>query len=305
MIGVALGILAVILVGPGSIWVGRWRFLHTAPRPAVALWQAGSVSALLSVVGAGVALSLGLFHHRSDPSVAEVIVYSLILIFTLVVVGRLIWSLVIVAQTTGARRARHRRAVDLLDQANRRAELAGPPGLRVMKESVPVAYCLPAVRRSRVVLSDGALRALAPDEVAAVLAHEEAHLRARHDLVLDTFTALHRAFPIAVRSEVPLNEARLLVELLADDAARRRTGAVPLARALVAMAAAPVPRFAMGVSYGTVVRVSRLAEDVRPHRMLSLGIYLLALGLIALPVVLLGAQQLLDWLGIAMNLGWY
>ncbi|GAB3916996.1 hypothetical protein GCM10011575_32850 [Microlunatus endophyticus] len=304
MIGVALGILAVILVGPGSIWVGRWSFLHRAPRPAVALWQAGSVAALLSVVGSGLALSLGLFHNP-DPSVAEVIVYSIILIFTLVVVGRLIWSLLIVVRKTGSRRSRHRRAVDLLDQVSRRAELAGPPGLRVMSEPVPVAYCLPALRKSRVVLSDGALRALAPDEVAAVLAHEEAHLRARHDLVLDTFTALHRAFPIAVRSEVPLNEARLLVEMLADDAARRRTGAVPLARALVALAAAPVPRFAMGVSYGTVVRVSRLADDVRPHRLLSAGIYLLALGLVALPVLLLGAQQILNWLGSSVNLGWY
>ncbi|MBO0811010.1 MAG: M56 family metallopeptidase [Microlunatus sp.] len=304
MIGVALGILAVILVGPGSIWVGRWEFLHRAPRPAVALWQAGSVSALLSVVGAGLALSLGLFHDR-EASVAEIIVYSMILIFTLIVVGRLIWSLVIVARTTGARRSRHRQAVDLLDQVGRRSGLPGPPGLRVMSEPMPVAYCLPAVRHSRVVLSDGALRTLSSDEVAAVLAHEEAHVRARHDLVLDTFTALHRAFPIAVRSDVPLKEARLLVELLADDAARRRTGAIPLARALVAMAAAPVPRFAMGVSYATVVRVSRLADDVRPHRMLSAGIYLLAAGLIALPVVILGAQQILDWLGIAFNLGWY
>jgi hypothetical protein len=304
MIGVALGILAVILVGPGSIWVGRWSFLHRAPRPAVALWQAGSVSALLSVVGAGLALSLGLFHNP-DPSVAEIIVYSLILIFTVVVVARLIWSLITVVRTSGARRARHRRAVDLLDQVGRRAELPGPPGLRVMNEPMPVAYCLPSVRHSRVVVSDGALRTLSRDEVAAVLAHEEAHVRARHDLVLDTFTALHRAFPIAVRSDVPLNEARLLVELLADDAARRRTGAVPLARALVAMAAAPVPRFAMGVSYGTVVRVSRLAEDVRPHRLLSAGIYLLALGLIALPVVIIGAPQILDWLGVSVNLGWF
>jgi hypothetical protein len=304
MIGVALGILAVILVGPGSIWVGNWRFLHRVPRPAVALWQAGSVAALLSVVGAGLALSLGLLHNPA-PSVAEVIVYSMILIFTAIVVGRLIWSLVTVVRTSGLRRARHRRAVDLLDQVSRRAELAGPPGLRVMSEPIPVAYCLPAVRHSRVVVSDGALRTLASDEVAAVLAHEAAHVRARHDLVLDTFTALHRAFPIAVRSEIPLNEARLLVELLADDAARRRTGAVPLARALVAMAAAPVPGFAMGVSYGTAVRVSRLAEDVRKHRLLSTGIYLLALGLMALPVVIIGAPLLMGWAGIDLNFGWY
>ncbi len=302
MIGVALGLLAVILVGPGSIWVGRWRFLHRVPRPAVALWQAGSVAALLSVVGAGLALSLGLF-RTATPSLAEIIVYGSVLLFTVVVVARLIWSLLIVVLTSGQRRARHRDAVDLLGQTDRRPEL---PGLRVMSEPVPVAYCLPAVRHSRVVLSEGALQALAADEVAAVLAHEEAHLRARHDLVLDTFTALHRAFPIAVRSEVPLKEARLLVELLADDAARRRTGPMPLARALVAMAAAPVPRFALGVSYGTAVRVTRLADDVRPHRWLSVGIYLLALGLVALPLVIFGAPTLFGWLHLTgLNFGWY
>lgn len=301
MIGVALGILAVILVGPGSIWVGRWRFLHRVPRAAVVLWQAGSVAALLSVVGAGLALSLGLF-WTADPTLAEIIVYGTILIFTLVVVVRLGWSLITVVRTSGARRARHRQAVDLLARTDTRPEL---PSLRVMNDQVPVAYCLPAVRHSRVVVSEGALQALASDEIAAVLAHEEAHVRARHDLVLDTFAALHRAFPIAVRSDVPLKEARLLVELLADDAARRRTGPVPLARALVAMAAAPVPGFAMGVSYGTAVRVSRLAEDVRPHRLLSAVIYLLALGLIALPAVILGAPLFFGWLHLDLNLGWY
>ncbi|HEY9291342.1 MAG TPA: M56 family metallopeptidase [Microlunatus sp.] len=308
MIGVALGILAVILVGPGSIWVGRWRFLHRVPRPAVALWQAGSVAALLSVVGAGFAISLGLF-RKQEPPLAEIIVYGTVLLFTVIVVVRLIWSLIIVVRTSRLRRTRHRRAIDLLDQIDRRTALPGVParpGLRVMSAEVPVAYCLPAVRQSRVVLSEGALQALATDEVAAVLAHEEAHVRARHDLVLDTFTALHRAFPIAVRSDVPLKEARLLVELLADDAARRRTGPIPLARALVAMAAAPVPGFAMGVSYGTAVRVARLAERPRPHRLLSVGIYALALGLIALPLIIFGAPTLFGWLNLTgLNLGWY
>lgn len=254
------------------------------------------------MVGAGLALSLGLF--RTDtPSLAEIIVYGSVLLFTVVVVVRLIWSLVIVVLTSGQRRARHRNAVDLLGATDRRPEL---PRLRVMSEALPVAYCLPAVRHSRVVLSEGTLQALAADEVAAVLAHEEAHLRARHDLVLDTFTALHRAFPIAVRSDVPLNEARLLVELLADDAARRRTGPMPLAKALVAMAASPVPRYALGISYGTAVRVARLADDVRPHRLLSLAIYLLALGLVALPLVIFGAPTLFGWLQVSsLNFGWY
>ena len=37
-------------------------------------------------------------------------------------------------------------------------------------------------------------------EVAAILSHERAHLRARHDLVLEAFTAAHAAFPRFVRS---------------------------------------------------------------------------------------------------------
>jgi len=72
------------------------------------------------------------------------------------------------------------------------------------------------------------------------------------------------------------------------------------------MATAPVPGFAMGVSYGTAVRVARLAEEPRPHRLLSIGIYALAVGLVALPAVIFGAPTLFDWLHVTgLNLGWY
>lgn len=303
MIGIALGILALILVGPGSIWVGRWRFLYRCPRPAVALWQSGSVAALASVIGAGAALSHGLL--RTDLTLAQIIVFTTILVFTIIVVGRLIWSLITVVRTSETRRTRHRQALDVLARIDDRR---GPPGLRVIAESMPVAYCLPAVRQARVVLSVGTLEQLAGEEVTAVLAHEAAHVRARHDLVLDTFEALHRAFPIAVRSDVPLKQARLLVEMLADDAARRRTGAVPLARALVTLATSPVPPAAVGASYGTAVRVARLAENVQPHRLLSAGVYLLSAGLVAMPAVIFFAPVLIDWLQLpwsGVQLGWY
>ena len=45
-----------------------------------------------------------------------------------------------------------------------------------------------------IVISAGTLDLLDADELAAVLAHERAHLRERHDLVLLPFTALLRAF---------------------------------------------------------------------------------------------------------------
>ena len=52
-----LGGLALVLVGPAPLWVARWRFLYRVPRAAVVLWQAGTLAALVSVIGAAVAVA--------------------------------------------------------------------------------------------------------------------------------------------------------------------------------------------------------------------------------------------------------
>src|SRR5262249_31453431 len=82
---------------------------------------------------------------------------------------------------------------------------------------------------SAIVISAGALNLLDTDELAAVLAHERAHLRARHDLVLLPFTALLRAFRWSATARAANAEVALLVEMLADDRARRRRPARELA----------------------------------------------------------------------------
>ena len=80
--------------------------------------------------------------------------------------------------------------------------------LRILDVEQPLAYCLPGVR-SRVVVSEGTLSTLSDSEIAAILTHERAHLRARHDLVLEMFTAVHAAFPRFVRSASALDAVRL------------------------------------------------------------------------------------------------
>jgi hypothetical protein len=290
-IAAALGALALVLVGPGPLWVARWRFLYRVPRAAVVLWQAGTLAALISVFGAGVLVGVWAFGPYA-PAPGQRPIWALVLagalvVCTLSVALRLVWSLVAVARTTAARRRRHRAAVDLLGEVGERPDAAG---LRVLAERLPIAYCLPGLRQSRVVLSSGTLAVLDRAEVAAVVAHETAHVRARHDVVLDTFTALHRAFPVVVRSELPERECRLLVEMLADDVARRRAGALPLARALVALADSPVPATALGAGRtGTRLRVERLAQPPEgPTGPLAVVVYALAAGLVATPLVLLG-----------------
>jgi Zn-dependent protease with chaperone function len=166
-------------------------------------------------------------------------------------------------------------------------------GLRILDVSQPLAYCLPGVR-SRVVVSHGTLTALSDGEIAAILSHEQAHLRARHDLVLEMFTAVHAAFPRFVRSASALDAVRLLIELLADDAAVRVAGPTPLARALVACAAGRTPSGALAAGGPTtVLRVRRLGG--RPNSLvLSAAAYLSAAAVLVIPTIALAVPWLTE-----------
>ncbi|MDN5727447.1 MAG: M56 family metallopeptidase [Propionibacteriales bacterium] len=290
--GVVLLVVGLVLTGPGPLMVRHWTFLQDVPRAGVLLWQAGVVAALVSVTGAGIVWTLDLV-GRQDQPLWRIALSVLGLLFTLQVLGRLVWALGRVIANTAVRRRRHTELVDVL--ARTRALGTGARSrLAVLEQDVPVAYCLPGLRGSRVVVSEGTVNSLEPTEFAAVLAHEEAHLRARHDVVLDTFTALHHAFPVLVRSRLPLDGCRVLVEMLADDAAVQRVGRVPLARALTKIGASPVPEAAMGVGAEAVLRVQRLAAPAVRPQLTSVAITLLAVGLVVLPVAILVAGFLLE-----------
>lgn len=288
MTPVALAALALLLTGPAPALLARLPWPRLVPRAAVLLWQSVALSAVLAALGAGFATATGLVLRRSA-SPLELGLYGVVLLLTVLVAARLAWAVVALAVHTRARRRRHRELVDLL--ANRQ-EVA--PGLRVLAEQTPVVYCLPSARDARVVLSAGALDRLTADELAAVLAHEQAHLRARHDLVLEAFGALRMAFPRWVRSRTALAENRILVELLADDAARRRTGAEPLAHALVKLAGVEVPDAALAAAgHATALRIRRLAEPPRRRLALTTVTYAVALGLVVVPTVFVALPWLL------------
>jgi hypothetical protein len=152
-------------------------------------------------------------------------------------------------------------------------------------------------------VSVGTLYLLPPAELAAVLAHERAHVRARHDLVLIPFTSLRRAFP---RSRVIARAqwtVALLIEMMADDHAlrilveRRISAGQPLPARELAMAllrfgaAGPncAPEGAIAVGGGEITaRVNRLLEPPPPlPRAAQAGIVLASALLIASVVLLL------------------
>jgi hypothetical protein len=300
--------LALSLVVPEVLARARWT--ARAPGAAVVLWQAVTLASVLSAVGVVLVGPEELVRAAGTGPVVEAWVLVGALVVAAVIVVRLLWSATGVAVRSRRRRARHADLVDLLGRAEARADLQlpGAAPLRVLDGPLPLAYCLPG-RAPRVVVSGAALAELPTDQVRAVLAHEQAHLRARHDLVLESFTAVYRAVPAPLRSRTPLDAVSVLLEMAADDAARARCGAGPLRGALTAMStdgdlgadlpAAPSRR---GGRAGRDPRDDRRRRLERLHRpaptggLLRAGVLALAVAVLVLPTVFVVAP----WLGEAL-----
>ena len=299
MSALAFTIVALVLSGPVPAMLARASWPIRAPRAAIVLWQSIALAAVLSAFSAGIAIASRLFAPGPDgrPTgtiTSEIdalgwplwVAYVIVFAITLVIGARLTYAVLQVAIATRRRRAHHRMVVDLVGKSQGNH-------LRILDVAQPLAYCLPGVR-SRVVVSEGALNALGDNEMAAILSHERAHLRARHDLVLEMFTAVHAAFPRFVRSGNALDAVRLLIEMLADDAAVRAAGPTPLARALVACASGRTPSGALAAGGPTtVLRLRRLGG--RPNsRAVAATAYLAAAAVLAVPTLALAVPWLTE-----------
>ncbi|MFW5472909.1 M56 family metallopeptidase [Knoellia sp. CPCC 206450] len=296
MYALLLAALAVLLSGVAPRLMARLGSFRRAPRAALVAWQAvsfaGVLAALLAAPAAVPSLrGVGWFACGGDCTLALAwfgargwVIVGLAGAVTLAMLGRLLLSGHRIGTRLRAARARHRDLVDVLGSP---AGQGRADGIRVLDHATPTAYCLPG-RRSRVVLTEGALAALPDDELAAVLAHERAHLRGRHDLLLEYFTVLHHSVPEPVRSPAALREVRLLVEALADRAAVRTSGPVTTARALLTLAQGQAPEAGLGAGGDgtTATRMRLLAEDALPAPTVAV-MYAYAVAVVALPVALL------------------
>ncbi len=261
-------------------WLARVDWPQRSPALALVLWQAlGLAAGLLTLtLLVTVALApLGADHvtalrHLRDAGWQTWVAGLL----ALAVLLRLLT--VLLASTARTLRARHanRVLVDLVASKNLLLH-----GASVVEHDVPLAYCLPGLLRPRLVLSRGTLELLTHDELQAVVAHEQAHLAQRHDLVVLPFVALARTFPAVPAVATAQAEVALLVELMADDRAARKHDRAQLARALWKIGAGGTPAGALGLAGDDVLlRAHRLLEPPLP-----LGnVARLAVGLLALVV---------------------
>ncbi|MFC7490328.1 MULTISPECIES: M56 family metallopeptidase [unclassified Knoellia] len=300
MYALLLAGLAVVLAGVAPRVMARLVAFRRAPRPALVAWQAVSLSAVLAALFAAPA-ALGYLDNTTYGWIAcssqddcattlwwmenrRWIVLGTAAALALLVLGRLLLSGHRIGTRLRAARARHRELVDVLAEPD---DGGRADGIRILDHATPTAYCLPG-RRSRVVLTQGALAALPTDELEAVLAHERAHLRGRHDLLIEYFTVLHHSVPGPVRSPAALREVRLLVEALADRAAVRSSGPVPTARALLTLAQGQAPEASLGVAgEGTTAARMRLLAQPALAAPVVVLMYLYAGAVVVLPLLLL------------------
>jgi Zn-dependent protease with chaperone function len=156
-------------------------------------------------------------------------------------------------------------------QASRHAEtarLVGHPepalGAVLVEHPQPTAYCV-AGRHPTVILTTGALQALEPGQLDAVLAHERAHLAGHHHRLLAIARIGRLVLPFLPLMRAADEQVARLVELHADDAAARARDPRLLATALVvlATAASPAPALAAAAT-DSVQRIHRLLVPAEP-----------------------------------------
>jgi Zn-dependent protease with chaperone function len=281
-----------------------------SPAAGILLWQALGLAAGLAAVGTLLGLglpggSLGVARSVLHPGrlfgfggvspfgvvgampTILVAVRLTCLAAGLALFASLCWVLIAASAAAVQARRRQRALLALLAHGDPKV-----PGALVVDYPSAAAYCLPGLWSPIVVVSVGTLELLGRGELAAVLAHEHAHLRERHDLVLLPFTALRRGFPRSVTCSEAYHAVALLVEMLADDRALRGRPARELVSALVRFGTAgacPAPAGALAAGQGEVAaRVARLLQPVRPlPRPAIAAICLSAALLVAMPVTLM------------------
>jgi Peptidase family M48 len=277
---VALLGYAGLLLTIGASSLARAGWPDRAARLAVAAWFALTGSAVASVVLGGLlaACVMEVRARYAYPGAVALAGAGL----AVAVIARLSWC---AARTLGravVARRRHRDGIAVAGRVDPRL------GVVVLDHDEPAAWCMPGTRR-QVVLTSAAVEVLDPQQLAAVLAHERAHQRGRHHLMISLAGAMTAAFPRVPGFRLAHQQVARLAELMADDAAAAAAPRLTVAGALLALGA-PAPAIALGAGGSdTAARVRRLISAPLPlGRAATAGVVLSVAAMLAVPLLLAG-----------------
>lgn len=267
-----LGLAAALMIGGAQL--RRVGVFDTLPRLGVLAWQAVSLTALVSVSLAGLTLVVPASSMGGDlAALLRACVFTLQAAYAaptelptvtsgVVLTGAAtLWPTGWVLSHLHVARRERRKTLDALALVSRDDAALGAT---VVDTDVAAAYCLPG-RHGRIVLTTAAVSGLGHDELAAVIAHERAHLREHHHIAVAVAHGLASAFPYVPLFAAAAGEIARLVEMRADDVAARDTDEVSVAAALVALAGMRAPRAALAAAdTAGASRVLRLLQPVAP-----------------------------------------
>jgi Zn-dependent protease with chaperone function len=299
-VGVALVLYAALAGVVGPIAVRRAGWPLRAPRLGATAVLALAWSVPLALVLAGMTLALpassltidighliGACLNRlraayGSPRGAAVVLTGQAL--SLAVLTRVLWAAARLVVSRRTERRRHRLLIRLAGRPMPEASAV------VLDSPAAAAYSI-AGRHPAVVVTSGVVDALSAQQLDAVLAHEQAHLQARHHRRLSAAAVAARSLPfVPLLRDTPGLTARLL-EMEADQLAADRHEPRVLASALVAVATAgpgvaAVPRHGTspGVAGGdAAARIRRLLHPPeqlprRPRTMARAGAIAVTMG---------------------------
>lgn len=302
-----LAALAVVLAWPVPVFLSRATWPARAPFAAMVLWQSIALAGGLSMIGAmlcyglvplGENLATGLqgllrvfFGQESLDTLG--VLHAFALSAAALLSAHLVFTLWLTYFRIQRQRRRHRDLLNVLSSPS-----SDRPRTLVINHQAPVAYCLPGGSRSVTVLSEGLLELLSPEELRAVLLHEQTHLAQRHHLLLWAFAAWRSALPWLPTSKLAQQAVSSLIEIMADDVALRSVDKPTLvtAIALVASGSAQVPADSLMAGNGaqidtpgtTSARLSKLLNPAPALSAIAQGLIMAgALLLLAIPTALL------------------
>jgi Zn-dependent protease with chaperone function len=307
MIGLQLLLLGVVIAVGAPRLLGRARWVYRSPRLGIAAWYAALLAVTSATAGGLAALATPWGLSEAPACIAwrwcalaaqgrfGLVGRALAVAVPVALIGiagRLVLcGLRLVRQGMRTRRE-HAQMLKLAGQESVALQAT------VIDSPQPAAYVVAGGDR-RVVVTTGALEHLTTDELAAVLAHERAHVTGRHDLLLTTVRLLDEAFPRVGLFRAARHQLSRLVEIRADEVAVSHHPSITLARALVTMATGATtratPASALPASGGDATeRLRRLLDP--PDRMSPLLHATIVGGIAAVavsPVALLVSERVL------------
>lgn len=188
---------------------------------------------------------------------------------SLLVGGALLGLLVVASLALVSGLAGSRRLSSRIARASRPLVDLVPAHLRsvtcIIEDPAPLSYTLGALR-ARIVVSEGLLEALEPEEVQAVLAHEEGHLLAHDGLLILIGQTIASSMAVVPGMRLAFARMRRAQELAADEYATAAVGdalvvASSLQKFARSLVSPPAPAPAFVQEGGVAERIQELLKD--------------------------------------------